>query len=365
MSSSPTPYKVIDVSPELTPANSEPTPYRTSQPPPVVGKIEFNSFKASLSKRRIHGLVAAVHTAYAQHLPLHLKPDDIWTVIVQSLSQHINMDPEKHRKKLVDFEGKIDLVVRRDELKLGSTTESDWKGILAEFEKQIKDKAGKYVSENIVQKYSTTLPINTFVYQGVLMESVRAFFNYVVNTMCGIPRVVMHGTLEDWKKLHRDVINLNLTDFDKNLGQWDFDLRGITKNLVQSYQCDPSVIQTSKRKVFFETIYKYSYGSGGSHVSGWITKLFLYLKDSDGNWSTDMKYANTGAFPMGFTDVPFVWRFPDRELPMTICAGFDGANVETDETKDVSVYGVSTRYGFCIQHKVDGYSIDSDIRCAP
>ena len=46
------------------------------------------------------------YNAHESHLPIRIKPDDIWLIIVQAFSNHVNNNSEKLRNKFVNFEGK-------------------------------------------------------------------------------------------------------------------------------------------------------------------------------------------------------------------------------------------------------------------
>ena len=46
------------------------------------------------------------YTAYTNHYPVRIKPDDIWLLIVQAFSNHVNANSEELRNYFVDFDGK-------------------------------------------------------------------------------------------------------------------------------------------------------------------------------------------------------------------------------------------------------------------
>ena len=51
-------------------------------------------------------LLSGLYKAYSNHYPFRIKPDDIWLLIVQCFSYHVNVNSEKLRTFFVDFEGK-------------------------------------------------------------------------------------------------------------------------------------------------------------------------------------------------------------------------------------------------------------------
>lgn len=46
------------------------------------------------------------YNAHTIHYPIRLKPDDIWLLIIQAFSNHININSEELRNKFVNFNGK-------------------------------------------------------------------------------------------------------------------------------------------------------------------------------------------------------------------------------------------------------------------
>ena len=44
--------------------------------------------------------------AHINHYPIRIKPDDIWLLIVQAFSNHVNANSEKLRHYFVDFDSK-------------------------------------------------------------------------------------------------------------------------------------------------------------------------------------------------------------------------------------------------------------------
>src|SRR5271165_5654334 len=62
-----------------------------------------------------HGLLSAVHTAYASHYPLVLTPDAVWLAIAQGFAQHVNQNAERLRDKFVRHPGKAKITIRRDD----------------------------------------------------------------------------------------------------------------------------------------------------------------------------------------------------------------------------------------------------------
>ena len=51
-------------------------------------------------------LLNGFYTAHNNHYPIRIKPDDIWLLIVQAFSNHVNANSEELRHFFVNFDGK-------------------------------------------------------------------------------------------------------------------------------------------------------------------------------------------------------------------------------------------------------------------
>ena len=83
----------------------------------------------------MHGLnpfILSLHISFAYDLPITITPDILWIVITQGFTQHINKNPEKYRKSFVDFNGKKEITIVRNEF-FSDITTNDWSTIFPEF----------------------------------------------------------------------------------------------------------------------------------------------------------------------------------------------------------------------------------------
>lgn len=395
---------VLDAS--LTPSNAQPLQY------PVRGGIsaancEFNGFKGS---HPLHGFVLTLHEAYSHHRTLALIPDDLWTIILQGVGQHVAKTPEQLRHKLVQHqEGRVLINVVRDEFVRGKTTLADWDGVVKELTGKVLEHAtaGSVVHSMQVQ-FSTTTPLHSTLYATSVLSTLQHYASYRVDTLCGIPRVIMRGTVEDWKTLLVQFEALKLAEFSPGLAMWSRLMTILLERLVRIRENATTNIVLSEDVDFLKGIYKYQQSSGGATVTGWVTGLFPYLgrvgetkestlthhlpallkklttpcppkpttppstpnswmfsstpsmpgakayKDAqDAYYTADrMHYrwlhsgsVSSDSFPSGLTDVPFMWNYVGEQLPMTMYVGFDVPDV------DNATGTISTRLGFAIAHR--------------
>lgn len=315
-----------------------------------VYNVVHNTFKGS---HPLHGFVLTVHEAFARHLELKIKPDDIWTLIVQGIAEHVNMDPEKYREKVVDFTGK-------KELKVETIFPVDWEAVLPEFEKQINEntKSDSFVKK-MVKSYSTSLPINSLVCQTAVMSTTQAYFNYRVDSYCGIRKFTLLGDEMDWVKLDENLCSLNL--YDLGLEKWDHNLKNIVKFFLKLLrQKEPQ----SSDLVILKSFYKFQSNSGGDKINGWILNLFPYL----GNKATRSNNGNlvkhlegepfchvrmykpmhhefaSDIFGTGLNKVPFKWEIMGiGEYDMFFVAGFDVPTITSGSSETAFAFGVASK----------------------
>lgn len=271
-----------------------------------------------------NNFVAAINTAYDQHLPLVLSPDMIWLTLAQGLSRHVMENAEELRHQFVNFEGKEKIIVYEDYFVKGSS-DNNWAGTFGKFSDGISNYIGKK-RDLVVSNFSTTGPVERAASEIVLMEAMSKYFDYECHTMCGIPEITLLGELEDWKNIQTRV--RAMAEYD--LSWWTQKLEPIVDQFVNAYQGNVD-------KKFWNELYKMSDGSGGPYISGWITNLYPYLTNARDEFRKNpfkdsgmFDGLTTSNFPIGMSKVPFLWKYYDQEFEMELAAGFTGFKEESD-----------------------------------
>ena len=155
------------------------------------------------------------YTAHTNHLPIKIKPDDIWLLIVQGFVNHVNENSEKLRHLFVNFEGKKELKI---DYLLNDISQVD-KKILEDFSKkiikQITDFVGKELIDILSPNFSTTTFDSEIICKISIMGAFKKYFNYkMVLCGCGVPYVVLDGTAEDYKNILAKAKELKKYDLD-------------------------------------------------------------------------------------------------------------------------------------------------------
>ena len=286
-------------------------------------KIEFIHDKSSffVGGGFQNGFVGSVHAAFSNHVDFVLNPNDIWLVIAQNISAHINANAEKFRSTIVDFEGKQTITIDHDGLVMGNDANT-WHHVFPEFQKAIasliKDSS---VADRMVPEFSNSTPIELNCFRIALMDMCKNYFDYRVRTRCGIPNIYIDGTKADWEKIV-DNINYLLPKFE--LSFWLPKLTNILNKIISTFDGD---VDTR----FYSSFYKYQSMSGGDTVDGWITDLFIYISDESAGIipKKDTLYSAMGTdnFISSVSVVPFIWEYYGTNYNMNFYSGILGFDI--------------------------------------
>lgn len=273
-----------------------------------------------------HGFLATVRQAFDQHLPLVLRPDDIWLLLAQGLAQHVNAHAEELRERFVDHQGQATITIRRDDFVPGSPS-NPWSEAFTAFSDEIARVIGRK-RDLIVADFSTTGPAERAASEVVLLDAMQRYVHYRVYTACGIPRITLHGTIEDWCSVRERVRHFG----ELGLEAWVSALDPVLEQFVAASRAHPD-------PEFWQSIYKFDGRSGDPYVTGWVNVFFPFLRTGDHGELAPNPHALAGKrsgrvrlndFPSGVSRTPFEWRVLDRTVDMEFLGGFAGVSQDAD-----------------------------------
>lgn len=269
-----------------------------------------------------HALVGAVQTCFAYHLPLRLSPDSIWVTITKGLADHINKNAEELRSKFVNFDGKTEIEIYRDFFFKGKP--NDWAGCFDEFSEKIKGYIGEDNHNRIVSNFSTTDRIRLAVSEVVLMDAMQSYFTYIVHTLCGIPEIILEGTVDDWKSIKERFSGFR----EYGMDWWVDALSPVLDEFISASEGNPNL-------AFWEELYSEGGGSGGPYISGHIIKFYPYIeKNLEKNLFEKRSGFSRGfssdSFTIGLSKVPFIWNYFGHPYKMEFIAGMIGIKQADD-----------------------------------
>ena len=228
-------------------------------------------------------LLNGFYIAHTNHYPIRIKPDDIWLLIVQAFSNHVNANAEELRHHFVNFDGKQKLSVSYGISNLKQVN----KKILENFSEQINEQMKKFLGEELVNlltpNFSTTTDDTKIVGKISIMGAFKKYFDYEMNLCgCGIPYIILEGTADDYKEIISKAKQLSKYDFDwfiKKIiphiekmveakeGKVDADY---FKNIIHKREETQKVWGLSG---IYKGEFKFDY------ISGWILNFFAYFND--------------------------------------------------------------------------------------
>lgn len=265
-----------------------------------------------------HSFFNGMYQAYADHRPFVISPDMIWLLISQGFARHVSANSELLRKDFVDFDGRLSLVVRNDNLTLNSPANL-WESIFPEFTKQIAEHTGTDLINVLTSDFSTTTYVEKIASEITIMEAMEPYFEFIViRIVCGIPEITLKGTTEDWQKIYDKAKKLEKYD----LKWWTVEIEPILKEFIK----------TSKGEIdkkFWRNMFKYhsqkQYGAP-KIIDGWIVKFFPYDKDGKRNNLKQLEGGGNLPEEIVKVDLKYIESFGDstQTTPLELWAGFIG-----------------------------------------
>ena len=230
-------------------------------------------------------LLIGFYTAHTNHYPIRIRPDDIWLLIVQAFSNHVNANSEELRNYFVNFEGKKSLEI---DYPLFCIEQVDRK-VLENFSEQINKKMKEYLGEKILNiltpNFTTTNYDSTIVAKISIMGAFKKYFDYKMRLKgCGIPYIILEGVAEDYKKIlekAKDLIQYNFYWYIKRIIPHIEKMVEAKEGKINIYYFQ-NMIQ--KKEV---TEQKRGPSGMGRHevkidyMSGWFLDFFAYYKEEN------------------------------------------------------------------------------------
>ncbi|MFE9421792.1 DUF4419 domain-containing protein [Kitasatospora sp. NPDC006697] len=256
-------------------------------------------------------LLRAVHLAFMAHLPLSLAPDLLWYAVVHEVAVHIRLNSGTYAAMFTDTPGYRQTVVIRDD-----AAGLDWERSIGLVQAPLRERIGAETAELFLPAFSTTGPTDAAAVLVALMDVVSPYYAFRWRSMCGIPRIRLEGTAEDWQLLADRV--RGLAGRFAGLRAWFDGLLPVVDTIAAT---------AAGREVdeeFWRSLYKYESRSGGASITGWISAFFAHRYTGDGPVPKEASGPGRTAndeVPSHVSQVPFHWETPAGTLGMAFLAG--------------------------------------------
>ena len=258
-----------------------------------------------------NGFVSTCTTAYNQHYPLELSPDNVWLAIMTVFAGYIDRNSEKLRDHFVSHDGKKQLTVNGG----GTIHTANWDALIDKMSELIDQNTKNETRNFITCKFSTTTQLIETVSKVTLMSAMKNYFDYKFCLQCGLPKVRLTGTLEDWQEIRRRIDRLPSYDVDGSMAKWTLILQHVADRFIETYQQASNGDDISAElKNFWNSICHHSGGgSGPTYLSGWVLAFVpfddrgrYYLKSFDSVKTGDYGRLDTNDIPNGFVETPVI-----------------------------------------------------------
>jgi len=281
-----------------------------------------------------YGFFSAVMGAYNNHWALKTTPEDWFYTIIQKVAKAVDDNSKENevRQFFVDHEVKKTLEVSVPQ---NTPLGVDYSWFIDQMTAKIQQniKVDGYV-ELMTADFTTSSKTHQIVSGITVMMSCQEFFEYSMRCGCGIPAVIMKGTLQDWINLKTKVVSLKkmLDPIKKAIhlkDDWWEKLENICDKLIDTYNKKPGVNMWWSNIIVQTT--KLEYGPSGMRrwevpaYDGWFITEFLNLRP--------IKIKDLADIGSGVVTVPMKINKPGLPKPedSTFVAGIAGYKLETEQ----------------------------------
>jgi hypothetical protein len=219
----------------------------------------------------------SVYTAFYSHLPLKLNPNVVWLTILQGFGIFVSRNAESVRSKFVNHSGKQKIVVQRPDFTFGNPL-NDWASIFPQFADEIEARTHPGIRELLECNYSNTSATDRACSHIALMDICQHYFKFEAMCGCGIPRIDLLGTVEDWRLLRTKAEGLKRFESPKSkkkeirrFSVWLGALLPALDHFITAAEGNPDI-------AFWASVCNVLgfYGEAMDPITGWISVLYPY-----------------------------------------------------------------------------------------
>lgn len=209
------------------------------------------------------GFMDIASNAYSLHHGLEIGPHTIWYIVLTQLAEAINADPESCRHLFTKSDEKVEILIAQDH-----ATDINVLKLLEAMRPLLPVDADVFLPD-----LSTHTPQSLVACTAAFADALRAYYDYGM-FCCGIPKIDLTGTREDWELLYRNAVTINamFAPIQKMRTTATYLERviGVLTNIVSTfYTAD------NNQEFWLNTFRQKNVGSGGDMlVNGWIVDLY-------------------------------------------------------------------------------------------
>ncbi len=222
------------------------------------------------------GFMEMLSKSYSMHLPVAVAPHDFWFIASSELAGIIAKNPQQFRSVFSASEsGKQTIMIPT-----GDPTKIDYAALACLLDDKFPNKE---VSDLLIPDLST---MDTKVFNALcatMADAVQHYYDYMTFS-CGIPKIKVRGTEEDYRKLAENSRRLaEILDFSPGAVAYFQRIAGLFDRMANSFTSeDPASFW---RDIFSQK----NVGSGGQKdINGWIREFFTDRPSRLENYNTSI-----------------------------------------------------------------------------
>lgn len=289
----------------------------------------------------------ALNYAYAYHHAFGIRPEILMYLINSVVAETVKQHPEDYRKLFSNEPNKQTIQIEHNGLILGNPN-SPWDEAIGLFENELKTRVPDSIINDMMPKLSTHTTETKTANLITFMDAASPFYDYRVMTLCGIPRIVLFGGVDDYEKIS-SAASVLAEKFSDHLQPYFKGLILVLEKIITEIK---NIEKGNPPDVsFWAQIYKKDGGSGSDSYSGWINAFVGYTKKINRNGSTQIILRNdlgdiwngtveSGSEPCHISSVPFIWDYFGKEIPMIFAGGIIGLENEENALTPQLSYAV-------------------------
>ncbi|RPD61330.1 hypothetical protein L227DRAFT_610364 [Lentinus tigrinus ALCF2SS1-6] len=214
-----------------------------------------------------NGFVHAVLEAWASHMHLRIRPDDVWVAILNQFNFYVNAHAEELRRYFVAHDGRKGLNVKDNTM--------DFAVLARKMSQKIHENVvDSTLVEWILPDFTTTTLHDRAVCSVIMMATLKQYFSYSMGDTCGIPSVTLEGERSDWENIYARLDRLY--ELGDQPSVWAEMLRPILRRFILAFDGYPDV-------TFWDHVaHRTSEYCGQDDLSGWLTAFCVW--DNKGRW---------------------------------------------------------------------------------
>lgn len=220
--------------------------------------------------------IEAYRISYLHHFPIVINPNIFWLMILQGFSKHmeINDNSERNRFKFVDFKKQKRITIETG-LNIFKASNDQWQLLID----KLLAETSRYIKPNIMEifneKFSTSTREEEIATNVTILSIFKKYFKYTMKGTCGISKIRIEGTIEDWKLLLKKTKEIGY--LDEEIVFWTDEIKKIINKIIETLTTHKPDIDFYKNIVQNRSRMQ---ECKPDIVNGWIIKFIPYDIDN-------------------------------------------------------------------------------------